>query len=25
MKQGIVCVNFVNKQFGIRFTKGEEK
>ena len=25
MKQGIVCINFVNKQFGIRFTKGEEK
>jgi len=25
MKHGIVCVNFVNKQFGFRFTKGEER
>lgn len=25
LEHGIVCINFVNKQFGIRFTKGEEK
>ena len=25
MKNGILCINFVNKQFGIRFMKGEEK
>jgi predicted aspartyl protease len=25
LEHGIICVNFVNKQFGIRFTKGEEK
>ncbi|MCX6239772.1 MAG: pepsin/retropepsin-like aspartic protease family protein [Bacteroidia bacterium] len=25
LEQGIVCVNFVKKQFGIRFTKREEK
>ena len=25
LEQGIVCINFVNKQFGIRFTKREEK
>ena len=24
LKQGIVCINFVSKQFGIRFTKGVE-
>ena len=24
MKHGSICVNFVNRQFGIRFTKGEE-
>ena len=25
MEQGILCINFVKKQFGIQFTKGEEK
>jgi len=25
LEHGIICVNFVKKQFGIRFTKGEEK
>jgi len=25
MEQGIVCINFTKKQFGIRFTKREEK
>lgn len=25
LKHGTICVNFVTKQFGIRFTKGEEK
>lgn len=25
MKNGVLCINFVNKQFGIRFMKGEEK
>lgn len=25
LKNGIVCVNFVNKQFGFRFIKGEEQ
>jgi len=25
LEHGIICVNFVNKQFGIRFVKGEEK
>ncbi len=25
LEQGIVCINFVKKQFGIRFTKREEK
>ena len=25
LEQGIVCINFVKKQFGIRFIKGEEK
>ena len=25
LQHGTVCVNFVKKQFGIRFTKGEEK
>ncbi|HAH23833.1 MAG TPA: hypothetical protein DCL77_08760 [Prolixibacteraceae bacterium] len=25
MKNGVLCINFVNKQFGIRFKKGEEK
>ncbi|MEI6140873.1 MAG: pepsin/retropepsin-like aspartic protease family protein [Mariniphaga sp.] len=24
LRQGIVCINFVSKQFGIRFTKGAE-
>lgn len=23
--QGVICINFVNRQFGIRFTKGDEK
>lgn len=25
LEQGIICINFVTKQFGIRFTKGEKK
>jgi hypothetical protein len=25
MEQGVLCINFVRKQFGIQFTKGEEK
>jgi hypothetical protein len=25
MEQGILCINFTKKQFGIQFTKGEEK
>jgi hypothetical protein len=25
LEQGIVCINFTRKQFGIRFTKGKEK
>jgi hypothetical protein len=25
LKNGVICVNFVQKQFGIRFMKGEVK